>query len=94
VHDYATTMQKEMISEIESSRPKIMVFVGIKVSWLNVPDSVRLILEWFDSYCPKYYELAGVVDIVSAEQTIYRWGRDAVNYTPTSDRWVAVYKRK
>jgi hypothetical protein len=94
VHDYAATMQKEMISEIESNRPEIMVFVGIKVSWLNGPGSVRLILEWFDSYSPKYYDLVGVVDIVSAEQTIYRWGREAVNYTPTSERWVKVYKRK
>jgi 4-amino-4-deoxy-L-arabinose transferase-like glycosyltransferase len=91
---YAATMQKEMIGEIESSKPELMVFVRVGTSWLSRPDSAKLIFEWLNSYSPKFYDLVGVVDIRSVSQTIYRWDEQAKGYTPASEDWLTVYKRK
>ena len=94
VHDYAATMQKEMIQQIESAKPELMVFVNIHTSWLTRPGSVKLILKWFNSYCPEFYDLVGIVDISLTEQSLYRWNQQVAGYMPSSPCWVAVYKRK
>ena len=94
MHDYATTMQKEMIQQIELAKPELMVFVNIPTSWLARPGSVKLIFKWFNSYCPKFYDLVGVVDISLTGQSVYRWNQQAAGYKPNSSCWVAVYKRK
>ena len=53
---YALTMQREMIHEIESTKPKYMVIVGISVSWLKNPNSKTLIFDWFSRYTQEYYQ--------------------------------------
>ena len=93
-HDYATTMQKEMIQQIESAKPELMVFVNVSPSWLARPGSVKLIFNWFNSYYPRFYDLVGVVSISLTGQSVYRWNQQAAGYTPDSPCWVAVYKRK
>jgi hypothetical protein len=93
-HDYALQMQKQMIREIESARPKFLVFVKIPLSWLVGPNSEKMIFEWFRSYQEKYYKLVGVIDIISQDQTIYRWDKDAVGYQPRSKYWITVFMRK
>jgi len=93
-HDYAATMQKEMIAEIESAKPELMVFVNVSTSWLTKPGSEQLILEWFDSYSPKFYDLVGIVDIFPTGRTVYRWNEQVAGYIPRSNCWLTVYKRK
>jgi hypothetical protein len=94
VHDYAAIMQKEMIDEIEANKPEIIVFVRVRISWLDREDSVRDIFAWLETYGTKFYDLAGIVDIVSSDYTVYLWNQQAVGYTPRSDYQVIVYKRK
>ncbi len=94
LHDYAAEMQKEMIAEIEQAKPKYMVFVRVSASWLTRPDSVKLIFEWFNSYCPEYYSVVGIADIISCGQTVWKWDEQAADYKPTSKYWVAVLRRK
>ena len=93
-HDYARKMQEEMIREIESHRPKFLVFVNLPASWLPGVDSENLIFEWFNQYRDKYYRKVGIIDILSLEQTVYRWGWECENYTPRSSCWVCVFQRK
>lgn len=93
-HDYALKMQKEMIEEIETARPKFLVFVSVPTSWLLRPRSERLIFRWFDDYQQKYYRKVGVVDILSRSPTIYLWDRSAVGYKPRSRFWLLVFQRK
>jgi hypothetical protein len=92
-HGYALKMQKEMISEVESSRPAFLVFVNITTSWMNRPDSERMILRWFKEYQEEYYELVGIVDIFK-DKTVYRWDEDAASYSPKSNSWLTVFRRK
>jgi hypothetical protein len=93
-HDYALKMQKEMITEIESARPEFIIFVNVTNSWILRPASERLIFDWFKIYHREHFERVGVVDIISQGQTIYRWDDEAVGYSPRSEDWISVYKRR
>ncbi len=91
---FAHTMQQEMIQEIEAARPKYLVFVNIPTSWLVGPKSITHIFQWSERYRDEFYKLAGIIDIVSGDQTLYRWDEEAIGYTPRSDFWVAVFVRR
>jgi hypothetical protein len=93
-HEYALAMQKEMISEVESARPKIIVTVPIITSWLIRPDSERYILSWIEDYLNRDYSLVGVVDIINPDLTVYKWYDEARNYTVRSEDHVFIYERK
>jgi hypothetical protein len=67
---YAPQMQREMIQEIEASRPKYIVFVKDNMSWLPRENSDKLIFEWFGKY-RENFALVGLVNIVSADRTDY-----------------------
>ncbi|MFA5251502.1 MAG: glycosyltransferase family 39 protein [Phycisphaerae bacterium] len=92
-HPFALQMQKEMIRQIEAAKPRFLVLVN-RLSWAAQPTSEKMIFSWGEKYQKEYYNLVGFVDIVSKSQTIYRWNEDAVEYTPLSDYWLAVFKRK
>jgi hypothetical protein len=93
-HSYNKLMQQEMIAEIEKAKPKFIVYSNIQFSWLYHPGAPRHIYEWADEYTSRYYEVAGVVDEISPDQTIYKWNEEARNYTPASTDFLKVYKRK
>lgn len=91
---YALTMQKEMIAEIEKTKPEYMIFVNVNTSWLVRSNSHRLIFNWFNNYSSKYYELVGIVDIVGQDKSIYRWRQEAAGYSPRSPFWLSVFRKK
>jgi len=97
-HKYALKMQQEMIQEIESVSPKILVFVRVLGSWASSwglnRESERLIFFWFQQYVEKYYEMVGVVDIITPEKTVYKWGDKSIKYTPVSKAFLFILKRK
>lgn len=93
IHDYALTMQKEMVREVESSNPKFIVLVPITSSWLIRQNSEKLILNWIEGYLFRNYSLVGVADIISPDMTIYKWFEDARNYTLRSEAHVLIYER-
>jgi hypothetical protein len=90
---YASLMQKEMIAEVEAARPAYMVLVAVDVSWLVRPDSDRTIFTWADQFAEKHYALDGIVDVLGAEQTAYRWGNEAGSYQPRSPYVLKVFRR-
>jgi len=91
---FASSMQQEMITQIEAAKPEFMVYVNVNISWLWKPSSDKTIFKWFDSYRVQFYDIVGAATILSSEQTVYRWDEQAVNYTPASEFWVAVFKRR
>jgi hypothetical protein len=93
-HSYARKMQEQMIKEVESAGPKFLVFVNVSTSWLARPDSEKMIFEWLAQYTDKYYRKVGIIDIISQELTVYRWGRECEDYGPRSSHWVAVLQRE
>jgi len=91
---YAGRMQREMVLQIERVHPAFLVYVNVPASWLVKENSDPFVLTWFEAYQRRYYERVGVVDILSPEFTLYLWDASAVGYTPRSNVWLAVFKRR
>lgn len=92
-HPYAAAMQRQMIDEIEAANPRFVVYVKVWTSWLVGTDSDQTVFRWFEDY-RKGFDQVGVVDIISLQQTTYLWGSEAAAYTPRSDYWLAVFRRR
>ena len=58
-------MQKEMIREIESAKPRYIVFVNVTFSWLCKSESDMYIFHWAEKYLDDYYLLRGVINSMS-----------------------------
>ena len=93
-NEFALRMQQEMISEIESVNPEYLVFVRSETSWLPKKSSNKLIFEWFEQYKQRHYQPVGLVDVVSPEETIYRWGKECEEYKCRSETRLGVFRRK
>jgi len=92
-HDYSLTMQKEMIQEVETSKPKFIVLVNVDASWLIQQESEKYILDWLDAYVKEKYFLVGVADIISPDLTVYKWHDAAKNYAVRSPAHVLILER-
>lgn len=90
---YAHRMQLEMIQEIETARPKYLVYVVINDSWWPRPDSERLIFTWADKYCAENYSAVGLVNIVATDQTDYYFGNVPGSLASLKD-YILIYERK
>jgi hypothetical protein len=91
---YSLTMQKEMIAEIEKTKPEYMIFVNVSTSWLVRSKSNKLIFNWFNNYSSKYYDLVGIIEIVGKNKSTYRWHQEAIGYSPRSPFWLSVFREK
>ena len=90
---YNLQMQKEMIKEIEAAKPKFLVSCVVNYSWLRSPGAPSLIFDWFTIYAQDNYSIVGITDM-QPSGSIYKWGAEALNYAPTSDNFVLIFKRK
>ena len=90
---FSLDMQREMIREIESAKPKYLVFVNITTSWLVKPGSDPLIFNWFYDYVSKYYQCKGLVELISSSVTNYRWNNDVHSCSSSLPLWISIYKR-
>ena len=70
-HRYAQQMQREMIQEIETARPKYLVLIAVDFSWLRRPNSNNLIFDWSERYTAQHFTLTGLVNIISPDRTDY-----------------------
>jgi hypothetical protein len=93
-HALATTMQDEMIREIEKARPEFIVFVTTPVSWLARPDSDRHILEWANRYLTQCYDVVGIAERPMAGAAVLRWDAEASSYQPQTPNVVYTLRRK
>lgn len=92
-HRYASHMQRQMISEIDAAKPKFVVVVNVRPSWLERSGAVDL--GWLSPWWGQYhqdFERVGVADI-GLDRTTYAWGADAIGYTAKSVS-VDVFERK
>lgn len=90
----AERMQMEMIREIEKARPKYVVVADVNASWLVRPSSSLVLFDWADKYLAENYEVAGVIDILDLDTTQSLWDVDVKGYTPQSNTFLVVHKRK
>ena len=91
---YARQMQDDLIRDVERALPAYLVFVSVPYSWLVRPTSPITIFTWLDESRRTRFERVGIADIVARERTEYRWGADALTYTPRSHFWVEILRRR
>ena len=89
----ANQMQKEMINQIEASKPRFIIVMKTVDSWMPLVDSEKLIFDWSVEYLPKHYRQIGLVEMFYKERqpTLYRWDSVA---KPTKDMgWIMITER-
>jgi hypothetical protein len=93
---YAVAMQKEMIREVEKSRPDYVVYVNVRSSWVQSTAPIsNAIFDWFNRYQREQLQLVGLVEIQPAGPTIYRWfERPETNVQTTVTSWLAIFKQR
>jgi Dolichyl-phosphate-mannose-protein mannosyltransferase len=90
---YATEMQQEMIRDIERAHPKFLISVVMPDSWLQRPESERLIFTWANEYTAQNYTVAGFVNMVAPDKTDYYLG-DVPQSVPQLGKYILIYRRK
>lgn len=70
-HEHAAWMQERAIAEIEAAKPRIVLVVNVRISWLRRPNSVTRIYEWYPQYLQKLYHAVGLLDLTSPQGS--RW---------------------
>jgi hypothetical protein len=68
---YARQMQEEMIREIESARPKYLIWISVPPSWARLPTSEGMIFAWVNDYVGKFYDVVGLVNILYPDPPDY-----------------------
>ena len=90
---YAHEFQEQMIREIEAARPRYVVLVKMKMSWLETSKSDPTLMQWFERYQAKNLKLVGIVERDRPTHSRLRWNetelRDSKNARPV----ILIYKR-
>jgi hypothetical protein len=94
LHSYALSMQKEMVKEIEISKPKYLLFVNVRISWLVSPNSETFLFKWMDKYVIENYALAGYMDIFPDKISSLKVLGQLNNLNPQSKEFISIYERK
>ena len=93
-HAYASTMQQQMLEEIERARPDYAVYVDDNYSWLPQSHSERRILDWWNGYSTNL-ELVLTLPIQGkAELTAQAFPMSNAPDRPPEQRYLLVFKRK
>jgi hypothetical protein len=95
-HPFAAQMQQEFMRQLVEARPEFIVVMsgGFRGSWLLDPESNLSLFEWSAKYFDEFYERVGVIDSISPRAVISRWNAEALDYTPQSEKFILVLKRK
>ena len=93
-HEYARSMQAEMIEALEKARPRYLVYVNVPLSWLVKPGAEPLLTDWWVQNRSRDYRQVGQIDIHSGADTEYRWGAAVGDGRPRSRFWLSVWERK
>jgi hypothetical protein len=94
----APQMGKEFISQIETARPKYVVFVNTPMSWYSLitPDSFRYaatIQNWWANYSTNY-DLVGALKMSPDKPSQYFWNEELPGPSDATNSNVLVYRRK
>jgi hypothetical protein len=93
LHSYALSMQKEMAKEIELSKPRYILFVNVRFSWLVRPESETFIFKWMDKYVVNNYRLVGFMDIFPDKISSLKVREQLINLNPLSKEFISIYEK-
>jgi len=92
-HPYAAQLQRNMIREIETARPKYLIMVNVYSSWLVRENSDRLIFKWAEKYFKENYVLIGLFHSTSDWTYERYWNEIPENIEPLPREIIFIGKR-
>lgn len=90
---FASSMQREMIREIETNSPEFVVFVSQYLSWHLEKGSDMTIFKWWDDYKTNYTTV-GLIEQNWPEPSQYFWGKDAAAHGKLKGAGMEIFWRK
>ena len=76
-HELGGQMQEEMIHEIDSVKPAIIVMINQPFSWGALPSGSWPLLRWIRGYLENNYEIVGTVTQHSVDSSVFRWDQES-----------------
>jgi hypothetical protein len=94
-HAYKTRMQKELMNETETSKPKFIVFVYNHFSWLNEPGACETLIAWMNSYIQRNkYVPVGLINCRRyPEPSEFFFGKDALSQKAQPPNYIYILQR-
>ena len=94
-HPYVKAMQKDLMSEVEKAKPKIIVIVSCDNSWMAMGGASDALFTWMDSYARQHnYLLAGLVEYYYPEPSDFFWGDDTLTHKPKTQNYMYILERR
>ena len=90
---YSKEMRQDMMSEIEASNPKYLIFVNSSFSWGGSSEAVKDISDWYMKQ-QEHYNIACLIDLDQKGKGTFIWGEEARTYKPKNPSWIWVHERK
>jgi 4-amino-4-deoxy-L-arabinose transferase-like glycosyltransferase len=96
IHPYSKEMQMNLVKDMENNPHSYLVYVNKKLNftWGILKDSETYLIDWIEKNKNEKYELVGVAEILSLDETVYKWGDEAKSYKPKSDYYIEILKKK
>lgn len=96
LHPYAKEMQMNLVKDIENNPHSYMIYVNKKLNytWSILEKSETYLIDWLEKNKSEKYELVGIAEIISLDETVYKWGEEAKQYKPKSDYFIEILKKK
>jgi len=86
--------QREFVSDVEKAKPRYFIFFNHNLSLLVQPNTDTYVFDWMKVYIDSNYRIAGVVDMIDGQPSVYKWGASALSYRPVSKTLVYIFERR
>ncbi|MFH1139011.1 MAG: glycosyltransferase family 39 protein [Pseudomonadota bacterium] len=95
-HEFARSMERDLIAQVEAARPEYLVFVNFPDLW-PLPRMAGM-MKWMEDFLAADYVRVGVIDSpcqdAGAVEATPVWGGKALGYVPKSSCWLMVYRKR
>ena len=92
---FAHQMQEDMIREIETSKPPLVLYVDSRFSWLPHHNSDLTIQQWFRGYQEQHLTLIGMADLRDDNTVDLRFDLDpSSEVTPHQNGVLWIFKQR
>lgn len=92
---FAKQWQDEVIHDVETKKPRYLVFVRHPFSWMLDKEGEMTFFQWTQKYIPEYYDWVLVADQVDTRGNCnYVYFKDNPNYQFAGQQFISVFERK
>lgn len=92
-HELGGQMQKEMIREIDSVKPAVIVMINQPFSWGALPIGSWPLLRWILGYLENNYEIVGTVTQRSVNSSAFRWDQESRDDPQAMASSIIIFRR-